>query len=115
MNNDRKQTTVCVDASIRDAINLEAEHLELSQRQMVRRLWETFQLQKERARSPNEQDPEEVLKGIYDALQKVLARDDRVIAFIREQEKVFLNPTLNNTQAIEKALKQLIKVISDLE
>ncbi len=114
---DRKPTTVSVDAAIRDFINQEADRLGLSQRKMVSRLWELYELEieKEKARSSEVPDTEALIKKIYDALEKVHKRDDRIIAFIREQEKIFLNPTLNSVQATESTLKELVNVLSSLE
>lgn len=112
---ENKLTTVSVDAAIRDIINQEADRLGLSQRQMVSRLWETFKLQQEKARSPDKPDTEDLIEGIYEALEKVLKRDDRIIAFIKEQEKIFLNPLLNNSQSTTETLKQLVEVLSSLE
>jgi hypothetical protein len=112
---EKKLTTVSVDAVIRDVINQEADRLGLSQRQMVSRLWETFKLQQEKARSPDKPDTEDLIEGIYEALEKVLKRDDRIIAFIKEQEKIFLNPLLNSSQSTTETLKQLVEVLSNLE
>ena len=113
--NNRKPTTVSVDAAIRDFINQEAELLGLSQRKMISRLWELYEIQKEKARSIEEPDTETFIKKIYDALEKVHKRDDRIIAFIKEQEKIFLNPTLNSVQTTESTLKELVNVLSNLE
>ena len=112
---EKKPTTVSVDMAIRDFINQEADRLGLSQRQMVSRLWETFKLQQEKSRSPDKLDTDAIVEGIYGALEKVLKRDDRIIAFIKEQEKLFLNPLLNNSQSNTETLKQLVEVLSNLE
>lgn len=111
----RKPTTVSVDVAIRDFINQEAELLGLSQRKMVSRLWELYELQKEKDRSSEEPNTEAIIKRMYDSLEKVLKHDDRIIAFIKEQEKIFLNPTLNSVQTTESTLKELVNVLSNLE
>ena len=113
--NNRKPTTLSVDAAIRDFINQEAELLGLSQRKMVSRLWELYELQKEKDRSSEEPNTEAIIKRMYDSLEKVLKHDDRIIAFIKEQEKIFLNPTLNSVQTTESTLKELVNVLSNLE
>lgn len=111
----RKSTTVSVDATVRDFINQEAERLGLSQRQMVARLCDSFQLNQKKARAPDGEDTTDVIEKLYESLKKVLKRDDRIVAFIKEQEKVFLNPMLNSSQNTEAILKQLVDVLSNLE
>lgn len=113
--NNRKTTTVSVDAAIRDFIKHEADLLGLSQRKMVSRIWELYELQKDKDRSSEEPDAETLIKRMYDSLEKVLKRDDRIIAFIKEQEKIFLNPTLNSVQTTENTLKELVNILSNLE
>ena len=115
LENNRKPTTVSVDAAIRDFINQEAELLGLSQRKMISRLWELYEIQKEKDRSSEEPNTEAIIKRMYDSLEKVLKHDDRIIAFIKEQEKIFLNPTLNSVQTTESTLKELVNVLSNLE
>ncbi len=106
-------TTVSVDVSVRDYINQEAERLGLSQRQMVARMVEDHERQ---INSPPVSclDPQDILTEIHDDLNKVLKRDDRVVAFIREQEKVLLNPILRNTQSTASRVEQLIHILSNL-
>ena len=111
----RKSTTVSVDATVRDFINQEAERLGLSQRQMVARLCDSFQLNQEKARAPDGEDTTDVIEKLYESLEKVLKRDDRIVAFIKEQERVFLNPMLNSTHKTEAILTQLVEVLSNIE
>lgn len=107
-----KTTTVCVDTHVRDYINEEADRLGLSQRQMAIRLIEAYEHYKE----AEDEEPDDVkLKNIYDCLDKVLKRDDRVVAFIKEQEKVLLNPILKSVQSTDAQLNQLIEILSNLE
>lgn len=106
-----KMTTVSVDSSTRDRVNQEAERLGLSQRQMVARMVEAYDLS-----TKKETDDQSVdVKDIFDALEKVLKRDDRVVAFIKEQEKVLLKPILSSIQTTEARINQLIKILSNLE
>lgn len=109
-----KATTVSVDASVRDDINTEAERLGLSQREMVTRLLETYELHNRNPSSPEEVD-ESILAKIHESLEKVLKRDDRVVAFIKEQEKILLKPILQGVQANDAQLNQLIDILSNLE
>ncbi len=108
-----RATTVSVDVSIRDYINQEAERLGLSQRQMVARIVEDYERQ---INSPPESslNPQDILTEIRDDLGKILKRDDRVVAFIREQEKVLLNPIMKTTLSTAERIEQLIKILSNL-
>lgn len=103
-------TTVSVDTSVRDRINSEAVRLGLSQRQMVGRMVEAYDLSIQKSESAEAQ-----VQDIHSALEKVLKRDERIISFIREQEKVLLNPILTCVQTTEARLSELIKVLSNLE
>ncbi len=106
-----KTTTVSVDSSTRDRVNQEAERLGLSQRQMVARMTEAYDLSIHK-------DSEEAIidvKDIFDAIDKVLKRDDRIIAFMREQERVLLKPILLSVQTTDARINQLIKILSNLE
>lgn len=106
-------TTVSVDVSVRDYVNKEAERLGLSQRQMVARMAEDYERQ---INAPKEVglDSQDLLTEIRDDLSKVLKRDDRVVAFIREQEKVLLNPIMKTTQSTANRIEQLINILSNL-
>ena len=106
-------TTVSVDVSVRDYINQEAERLGLSQRQMVTRMAEDYERQINTSKEDG-LDPQDLLTEIRDNLGKVLKRDDRVVAFIREQEKVLLNPILKSTQSTANRIEQLITILSNL-
>lgn len=103
-------TTVSVDTSVRDRINSEAVRLGLSQRQMVTRMAEAYDLSLQREESSPAQ-----IGDIYEALGKVLKRDERIIAFIKEQEKVLLNPILTSVNTTESRINQLIQLLSNLE
>lgn len=109
-------TTVCVDAVTRDRINDEAERLGLSQRQMIQRLLESYETELKLASEEHDTQTEEnLLKRIHDSLDKVIKRDDRIVAFIKEQEKILLNPILNTVQAIDANLNQLVEILSNIE
>lgn len=105
-----KMTTVSVDAATRDRINQEAERLGLSQRQIIARMVEAYDLSLK-----NEERQAFEAQDIFDALDKVLKRDDRVVAFIKEQEKVLLKPILSSIQTTEARINQLVKILSNLE
>lgn len=113
---DIKATTVCVGVAERDYINGEADRLGLSQRQMVRRLAETYRNFLKALEAKGEKSSEEIsMKDMYENLDKVLKRDDRVVAFIKEQEKILLNPILKMVLDTEARLNQLIEILSNLE
>ena len=117
-NPSQNTTTVCVDAVTRDRVNDEAERLGLSQRQMIQRLLESYEIQLKQSSEQSDSDAqadEELIKKIYDSLDKVIKRDDRIVAFIKEQEKILLNPILNTVQAIDANLNQLVEILSNIE
>lgn len=117
-NPSQNTTTVCVDVVTRDRVNDEAERLGLSQRQMIQRLLESYEIQLKLSSEQSDSDThadEKLIKKIYDSLDKVIKRDDRIVAFIKEQEKILLNPILNTVQAIDANLNQLVEVLSNIE
>ena len=110
-----RTTTVSVDAIARDRINEEAERLGVSQRQMVLRLIESYELEMNRKTKKNEMGVDkEMLQNIYDSLEKIQGRDDKVIALIKEQGRTLLNPTLLTVQAVEANLNHLEDLLSNL-
>lgn len=113
---DKSTTTVCVESTDRDAINEFAESLNLSQRQMVSRLVETYRASLSQKDSAMDAVPSEViLAAIQENLDKILKRDDRIVAFIKEQEKVLLKPILQTVQSTDSQLKLLNDILSNLE
>lgn len=110
-----KPTTVSVDQSARDYINEEADKLGLSQRQMIQRLVETYENLKNSKAGASSLSPEEQISSIYESLEKVIKRDDRIVAFIKEQEKILLNPILMSVQSTDARLNQLIEILTNLE
>lgn len=110
-----KPTTVSVDQSARDYINEEADKLGLSQRQMIQRLVETYENLKNSKAGASSLSPEEQISSIYKSLEKVIKRDDRIVAFIKEQEKILLNPILMSVQSTNAQLTQLVEILSNLE
>ena len=112
----QQNTTVSVTSKDRDRINELADGLNLSQREMVTRLLESYQGVILKDKAPSDSDPpNDTMAAIMDALDKVVKRDDRVIAFIKEQEKVLLNPTLLTVQRTDTQLQKLIEILSNLE
>ena len=109
-------TTVCVECADRDAIKAFADNLNLSQREMVTRLIETYRASLERQdNAAGTGPPEDVIAALQEDLDKVLKRDDRIVAFIREQEKVLLKPILQTVQSTDAQLKLLNEILSNLE
>jgi len=109
-------TTVCVESSDRDAIKEFADGLNLSQREMVTRLIETYRTTIEKQdNAAGTGPPEDVLAALREDLDKVLKRDDRIVAFIREQEKNLLKPILQTVQSTDARLKLLNEILSNLE
>lgn len=108
-------TTVCVECDDRDAINEFATKLDLSQRQMVTRMVETYRLSLNKEHMSSDADPPENLSELVEGLKKALKRDEHIIAFIREQEKVLLKPILNTVLSTDANIQQLISILSNLE
>lgn len=113
---EKPTTTVCVECADRDAIKEFADGLNLSQREMVTRLVETYRASLERQdNAAGNGPPEDILAALQEGLDKVLKRDDRVVAFIKEQEKVLLKPILTTVQSTESQIKLLNEILSNLE
>ena len=111
-----KTTTVSVDAATRERINAEAARLGLNQREMIQRLIEGYDLAQQRGGDTDEQpDSQTLLQQVNDTLTKVLQRDDRLVSFMREQEKNLLNPILQTAQSTESRLKVLIEILTEME
>ena len=113
---EKPTTTACVECTDRDAIKEFADSLNLSQREMVSRLIETYRASLERQNEAvGTGPPEDVFASLQEDLDKVLKRDDRIVAFIREQEKVLLKPILKTVQSTDAQIKLLNDSISNLE
>ena len=111
-----KTTTVSVDAATRERINTEAARLGLNQRDMIQRLVEGYDLAKQQAGDAGEQpDSQTLLQQVNETLAKVLQRDDRLVSFMREQEKTLLNPILQAAQSTESRLKVLVDILTEME
>lgn len=110
MNERAKQTTVSVDVETRDLINIEADKLGLSQREMVQRLVERYLQQNSSRSSPSLSNDD-----IGEKIDRILQRDDRIVAFIKEQEKMFLTPILESVISTDARISQLVDVLSNLE
>ena len=109
-----KATTVSVNPSDRDFINEEAERLGLSQRQTIVRMVEIYKTHTFQAGGDVNLTEGDLARKIFEDLEKVVKRDDRIVAFIKEQEKVILNPTLRTVQIIDSNLAQLVELLSNL-
>ena len=88
-------TTVCVDAAVRDFLAAEGESLGLSQRQVLNHIVDAYKKRKD--------DPSEG------------SGDERIISFMRQQEKMLLTPILNTTMAVDSRLKVLIDIPKEIE
>lgn len=106
-------TTVCVDTATRDFINEESERLSLPQRETISRMIEKYQstINCNKGSPP----PEEQITQINEALKKVIARDDRIVAFIKEQEKVLLTPILNGVLESVEWTKSILTYLQQFE
>lgn len=116
MKKKKQTTTVNVECDDRDEINKLAEHLDLSQRQMVSRLIESYRdtvskLDETSSHNP----PNDILERLAEDMEKVLKRDDRIVAFIREQEKNLLKPILQGVLSNDAQIKLLNNILSNLE
>lgn len=88
-------TTVCVDAAVRDFLAAEGESLGLSQRQVVNHIVNAY---KHRKDNPSE--------GIG---------DERIISFMKQQEKMLLSPILKTTQSVDSRLNVLVDILKELD
>lgn len=104
-------STVSVEIASRDFINAEANRLHLNQRQVVTRMIEAYSLIHSGSKNL---DANELELSIDEKLDKLLKRDDRIVAFIKEQEKVLLKPILNGVQNGESLLTTLVNILNDL-
>lgn len=111
MDKTKQTTTVCVNCGDRDTINALADKLDISQRQMVSRLIETYQssLAKE-----DGGPPEALLERLIADIEKVLDRDSRIVGFIRTQEKELLKPILEEVISNGAQIKLLNQILSNL-
>lgn len=94
-------TTVAVDTAARDRINAEAERLDLSQRQMVRRMIDAYD-------KSIENHPDKP------ALDEMFEKDDRIVSILKAQGKDFLTPILASAQSTEAKIDQLIELLKQL-
>lgn len=106
-------TTVCVDTAARDFINEESERLSLPQREMVARM--IVKYQESVNRDKDSPPPEEQIEQIFEALKKVIGRDDRIVAFIKEQEKIFLQPIQNGVLEGIEWSKRILTYLQQFE
>lgn len=109
-----KTTTVCVDTTVRDFIAAEADQLGLSQRQMIQRIVEAYDLARHQKGSESSTG-DGVLQQVLDAVEKMLQRDERIIAFLKEQERILLNPILETAQSTDVRIKVLVELLKEFE
>lgn len=109
-----KTTTVCVDTSVRDVIAAEADRLGLSQRQTIERIVEAYDLARHQKDSDSSTG-DGVLQQVLDAVEKMLQRDERIIAFLKEQERILLNPILETAKSTDVRIKVLVELLKELD
>ncbi len=104
-------TTISVDTKARDWVNAEAERLGIPQRQVITLLIEECDISRKKAKG---ESPEAKIDSLHDSLREVLRRDERIIAFIREQERSILSPILNTSISIDARVNELINLLKDI-
>lgn len=112
--NKRKTTTLSCDKSTREFVAAEAERLGIPQREVLARLVESYRhAQKRSATKTAEPQTQAIpgtidMKALTDAVSKQITKDvNRVIAFQKEQEKLFLTPLVKNVESIKTQLENL--------
>lgn len=110
--NTSKFTTVSVDAMTREHINSEAARLGLNQREMLKRMIETYDFAQKHEDNADHRVSEDDVQELF---KIVLQRDDRLVSFIRQQETDLLNPILQAVQSTDMRLKVLIEVLKEID
>lgn len=112
--NKRKTTTVSCDESARAFIAAEAERTGRLQREVLAEMISVYKLQQKRSATKAAEPQVPVAPGtinmdfLKDELSKVITKDvNRVISFIKEQEKIFLAPISTNVKSVKKQLETL--------
>ncbi|MBQ6953196.1 MAG: hypothetical protein IJP81_04735 [Bacteroidales bacterium] len=105
-------TTISAYSTDRDFINRQCDEIGISQKRVVALLVQAY---KEYGQKDTNSPYKELAEKVQETLDKLLKRDDRVIAFIKEQERVLLKPILENTQITDAQLKQLVSILANLE
>lgn len=109
----RKTTTVSCDESTRQFIAAEAERTGLLQRQVLAQMVEHYK----RYATENCKKKDTVNEDLYNIEKKITAEVNRVIGFIKEQEKVYLKDILqqvrNNGYLVKKQISILEETIKD--
>lgn len=107
-------STVSVEVASRDFINAEADRLHLNQKQVISRMIEAYTFLHQ-GKQPNPNNENEISGlSIDEKINRLLKRDDRIVAFIKEQEKVLLKPIYNGVQTSESLLNTLINILNEL-
>ena len=88
-----KTTTVSVDVGVRDFLAEEAARQGLSQRQVIAHIVKAY---KQMGDNPEDN------KGV-----------ERIIAYMRQQEKMFLAPNLKSAQTAEMQMKVLVEHLTE--
>lgn len=112
--NKRKTTTISCDESAREFIATEAKRTGRLQREVLAEMISVYKLQQKRSATKAAEPQVPVVPGtinmdfLKDELSKVITKDmNRVISFIKEQEKIYLTPIANNVKSIKEQLENL--------
>ncbi len=111
-----KTTTLNVEVRDRDYVNQVAKELDMSQRKVVSVILEKYRTL-QAGGSVN--SVEEFIKIIKEEIESASKRNekaiDRIIGFIREQDKLFHNPQQQDIKAVKQLLQLQTELLSNLE
>lgn len=119
--NKRKTTTVSCDESTRQFIASEAERTGKLQREVLAQMVKVYQQDQQRSAKKKKEEAQElrnaneILAAIDTKLEKLTKRDDVVIGYIKEHEKLYGSPTLDKMKNCETRLGQLISILQNLK
>ena len=115
-----KHTTVSCDESTHRFIADEAKRTNSNQRKVLARMVKVYQRDQQRSAKKKKEEAQElrtaneILAAIDEKLNKLTKRDDVVIGYIKEHEKLYSSPTLEKTKKCETHLEQLISILQNL-
>ena len=112
--NKRKTTTLSCDKSTREFVAAEAERLGLTQRAVLARMVESYRHAQKRSATKTDEPKIVSIPGTVDInalkndLSKVMKDNvSRMIAIVKEQEKLFLTPLVKDVETIKTQLENL--------
>lgn len=120
--NKRKTTTLSCDKSTREFVAAEAKELGLTQREVLARLVESYRHSHKRSATITAEPQKQATPGtidmnvLTDAVSKQITKDlNRVISFIRQQEKVYLTTIAKNVEDNKVLLSNILNQLENLE